>query len=802
MKILVVEDDKLTAEALVATLADQNYVVEVVASGEAAWELTEAFAYDLVLLDVTLPQQDGISLCQQLRSHGHQMPILLLTARNSSHDKAIGLDAGADDYVVKPFDPEELTARIRALLRRNRGIAQSVLEWGDLQLDPRSCEVTYREKLVTLTAKEYALLELFLRNSRRVFSCGAILENLWSFEEIPSDEAVRTHIKGLRQKLKAKGAPPDLIETVYGIGYRLKPKEERSERKSHQQTQNERQPVGEPSHFMENPLAQISEPTQQQTLALVSKVWHRFKHRVSEQVEVLETAIAALQQQQLNATLWQRARQESHTLAGSLGTFGLSQGSHLARQIEQTLKREQPLSQDEITHLQTWVSLLRQEIERSPTSETPSSTTAEKDDPLLLIVDRDRPLANQLIAEAATWGFRTEVAANLTRARDKIQLESPHVVLLDPAISPTVAESLTLLADLSKQVPPIPVVIFTEQNDLTERLEVARLGGRTFLQKSLPLSQVLESINQVLHQADRAKAGVMVVDDDPKMLAIVRSLLEPWGLNITTLADPHQFLQILEATSPDLLILDVEMPQLSGIDLCQIVRNDSRWSGLPILFLTAHTDADVVNQVFAMGADDFVSKPIVGPELVTRIINRLERIRLFQNLAETDSLTQVSTRQKATQDLDKLLRLAKRQKQPLCLSVLELDQFEQIVHHGQATADEALRHLGKLLHHSFEPEDVVARWGEKEFVIGVYGINKHDGIQQLSKLLKALQQHAFTALNSSKPIAQSADPLRVTFSAGVAQYPEDGDYLNTLYQAANLALLQAKAAGNGQIIGV
>jgi len=802
MKILVVEDDKLTAEALVTTLANQNYVVEVVASGEAAWELTEAFAYDLVLLDVTLSQQDGISLCQQLRSHGHQMPILLLTARNSSHDKAIGLDAGADDYVVKPFDPEELAALIRALLRRNRGIAQSVLEWGDLQLDPRSCEVTYREKLVSLTAKEYALLELFLRNSRRVFSCGAILENLWSFEEIPSDEAVRTHIKGLRQKLKAKGAPPDLIETVYGIGYRLKPKEEKSERKSHQQTQNERQPTGEPSHSMENSLAQISEPTQQQTLALVSKVWHRFKHRVSEQVEVLETAIAALQQQQLNSTLWQQARQESHTLAGSLGTFGLSQGSHLARQIEQMLKRERPLSQDEVTHLQTWVSLLRQEIERSPTAETPSSTTAEKERPLLLIVDRDRPLANQLIAEAATWGFRTEVAANLTRARDKIHLESPHVVLLDPAISPTVAESLTLLADLSKQVPPIPVVIFTEQNDLTARLEVARLGGRTFLQKSLPLSQVLESINQVLHQADRAKAGVMVVDDDPKMLAIVRSLLEPWGLNITTLVDPHQFLQRLEATSPDLLILDVEMPQISGIDLCQIVRNDSRWNGLPILFLTAHTDADVVNQVFAVGADDFVSKPIVGPELVSRIINRLERIRLLQNLAETDSLTQVSTRQKATQDLDKLLRLAKRQKQPLCLSVLELDQFEQIGHHGQTTADEALRHLGKLLRHSFEPEDVVARWGEKEFVIGVYGINKHDSIQRLSKLLKALQQHAFTALNSSKPIAQSPDPFRVTFSAGIAQYPEDGDHLNTLYQAANLALLQAKAAGNGQIIGV
>jgi len=178
MKVLIVEDDGLTAEALVAMLSNQNYTVEVASDGETGWALAEAFAYDLVLLDVTLPKLDGISLCQRLRSHNYQMPILLLTARDSSHDKAIGLDAGADDYVVKPFDPEELAARIRALLRRNQATVQSVLEWGNLRLDPSSCEVTYETRLLALTAK--------------------------------------------RQKLKAVGAPANLIETVYGIGYRLK----------------------------------------------------------------------------------------------------------------------------------------------------------------------------------------------------------------------------------------------------------------------------------------------------------------------------------------------------------------------------------------------------------------------------------------------------------------------------------------------------------------------------------------------------------------------------------------------------
>ena len=211
MKILVVEDDEFIVYALTDILTSQNYAVEVATDGKAAWDLIETYDYDLILLDVLLPKLDGISLCRQIRSKGLQMPILLLTGLDNSHDKAIALDAGADDYVVKPFDLEEFVARIRALLRRGATALQPVLEWGDLRLDPCSCEVTYGTQLLSLTPKEYALLELFLRNSRRVFSCGMILEHLWSYEETPQEEAVRTHIKGLRQKLKAVGASGDLI---------------------------------------------------------------------------------------------------------------------------------------------------------------------------------------------------------------------------------------------------------------------------------------------------------------------------------------------------------------------------------------------------------------------------------------------------------------------------------------------------------------------------------------------------------------------------------------------------------------
>jgi DNA-binding response OmpR family regulator len=651
MKILVIDDDELIAHTLSTILSSQNYAVEVATEGQLGMELIEAFDYDLVLLDVMLPKQDGISICRQIRAKGLQMPVLLLTGIDSSHDKAIGLDAGADDYVVKPFDTEELVARVRALLRRG-GASAPLLTWGDLCLDPSSCEVTYGTQPLSLTPKEYALLELFMRNNRRVFSCSMILEHVWTYDETPSEDAVRTHIKGLRQKLKAAGLPSDVVETVYGIGYRLK-SHEQEQKPEHQAKQTNSSLKSTQVEHLSFPAsssnltsssqdsrAYSADSVQQQTQSSINHIWHRFKDRISAQVGLLEQAVIALWQKELDQDLQQQARQEAHTLAGSLGTFGLPEGSRLARQIEHLFQAEQPLSEDEAVNLRDWVMSLRYEVERSPHDSVAASSIVSdafpiKDNcPLLWIIDRDRSLTRQIATEAANWGFQIEIFSSLAQVREKLLVKSPEVILLDPAISSGTPESLSLLTELSKHVPPIPVVIHAENHDLRERLEVARLGVRTYLQKPAPPTQVLESVKQVLLQADQAKSQVMVVDDDPMLLEVVRSLLEPWGLKVTTLTNSQQFWQVLEATSPDILILDIEMPQMSGIDLCQIVRNDSYWTDLPILFLTAHTDPNTVNQVFSVGADDFVCKPIAGPELVTRIINRLDRTRLSRRLTK------------------------------------------------------------------------------------------------------------------------------------------------------------------------
>lgn len=221
MRILLIEDDRVIAESLDYILTRQHYVVDVAHDGPSGWELLSARDYNLLVLDVMLPGLDGISLCRKLRERGDRTPVLLLTAQGNSVHKVRGLDAGADDYVTKPFDLAELLARIRALLRRDGVTQLPILAWGDLQVDPNTRSVHFRGISLRLTPKEYNLLELFLRHPQRVFSRSAILNYIWAFDTSPHEDTVTAHIKGLRQKLKAAGVMVDPIETIYGIGYRL-----------------------------------------------------------------------------------------------------------------------------------------------------------------------------------------------------------------------------------------------------------------------------------------------------------------------------------------------------------------------------------------------------------------------------------------------------------------------------------------------------------------------------------------------------------------------------------------------------
>ena len=223
MKVLVVEDDLFTSSLISKALTSHRYSVTTAADGEMGLDLAIADDYDLIVLDWMTPKMDGMTVCRELRNRGDKTPILMLTAKDSSKDIIAGLDAGADDYLTKPFQVPVLMARLRAITRRG-DLTQTTpaLTWGQLSLDPVSSDVTFGVTLLSLTPKEYRLLELFLRHPRRVFSRSNIIEKIWVLEDSPTENAVTNLIKDLRRKLKDVGLDPEIIETVYGLGYRLK----------------------------------------------------------------------------------------------------------------------------------------------------------------------------------------------------------------------------------------------------------------------------------------------------------------------------------------------------------------------------------------------------------------------------------------------------------------------------------------------------------------------------------------------------------------------------------------------------
>jgi len=353
MKILLVEDDRAIAALLWANLTAHRYAVDLASDGQLALDFLMQWDYDLILLDVLIPKLDGISLCRQLRSQGNWTPILMLTAQNSNEDAIAGLDAGADDYVIKPFNPNQLLARIRALLRRGSSATAPVLSWGYLCLDPTLMQVAYKQQEITFRPKEYTLLELFLRHPQRIFSRTAIIDRLWSIDQSPSEAAVTTLIKDLRIRLKAAGITEEVIETIHGLGYRLKAA-----------------PTVEKSAEVQESKGEKDTQTHETVLASVDAVEERFRLSLESRVRVLEEMEVALQTHHLSPEQQENGREESHKLVGGLGTFGYPKGSKIARSIERLLKNNSLLEERQAARFSQLLADLKQEIALPPTPST------------------------------------------------------------------------------------------------------------------------------------------------------------------------------------------------------------------------------------------------------------------------------------------------------------------------------------------------------------------------------------------------------------------------------------------------
>lgn len=613
MRILLVDDDEALMASLANRLIHQRYAVDIAIDGGSAKTYVDLFNYDLIVLDLILPDGNGIEFCRQFRRAKYANPLMILTAKGSTPEKVKALDAGADDYVVKPFDFDEVCARIRALLRREHQGLPAVLDWGPLTLDPSTCETSYGANAIHLTPKEFSLLELFLRHPHQIYSLGKIIEDLWSFEDPPGEDAVRTHMKGLRRKLKAAGAPKDLIQTVYGQGYRLK-----------EGTQDWVGQAGQAARVQ----------------AEMAQAFNVYLQAARRQVDSLEQTVSALCNGNLPLEQHRLGQMNAHKLAGSLGSFGLSAESEMAQEIEAQLLARLPSGQplpERIVLLSPQV--LAQRVQRlNQRVETAATQVVTEAIPLacapavpLLVAVSDDAEFSQWLVEAARAKCCQLQALSYQQAKDFSV--HPDLWLLDLE---GISNSDELMAHLDS-AGSLPVVVLSDDLSLSRRLSLVHQGLERALPRNTGPERIVDEAIALL-KAKTSQIRVAIADDDTQMLAQLQKNLEPWGFTTHTFARAAALWDWLVAApqtnssvangsvtndlAADVLILDIAMPEMSGIELCRVLRADTRFQSLPILFLTAHQDDDLRAQAFEAGADDVIHKTVALTELATRLRNQ------------------------------------------------------------------------------------------------------------------------------------------------------------------------------------
>jgi diguanylate cyclase (GGDEF)-like protein len=516
-------------------------------------------------------------------------------------------------------------------------------------------------------------------------------------------------------------------------------------------------------------------------------IWEQSRESALETVALLEQTAATLAASQLSDDDRRVAAQAANHLATAVGAFGFWNASALVREIGVMLE-EPGLTSADAPRLASLALQLREGLEDEATIARAVRAASRLPSARVLVIGDDPDFRDRLANDSRSLGF--EIIGAETPAAARARLAGPvDAVLLDLSLPGT---GMEFLAELRTDHPDVMAVVLSSGDRLDVRLQAARLGARAFLQKPVRATQVVDVLRELALAAAREAPTIVAVHEGDARLANLGRDLEPIRGRVVSITDPLSVLSGLAETSPDLVVLDADTRQLDALELCRVLRNDPRWGAVPVLFLTASTDPDLARRLFECGGDDVVAKASIESELVGRVRNRLERTRMLRLAANVDSLTGVATRRRGAQVLDRFFKLASRQRQPISIAVVDLDQFKLVNdRYGHAIGDAVLRMAATILAGCFRGEDVVARWGGEEFVVGMYSISCAAAARRLEQALVKLRAEHFDTARGE---------FFVTFSAGIAEFPRDGEDWTAVFHVADEALARAKAQGRGRVV--
>lgn len=516
---------------------------------------------------------------------------------------------------------------------------------------------------------------------------------------------------------------------------------------------------------------------------------------LSRAYEIQATLMRAAAGRPVTEAGLEAAVRAAHQIVGSAGTFGMATASAVAHQLEQLLARANLRDEAGLMIVIGALDALLHELNAEPTAADasagpPPAPTITRHS--MLIAVPEPSLASRITGAARARGWETRWATDLEGATTELEWAAPDVVLLGLDLPP---DGTALIRRAGEHTPPIPTIVLLGEDDVLDRVEASRAGAMWFASTEMEPEDVVTAASDALSRPGARRRRILAVDDDPVILDYLCEVLREASLDITTVADPLQFWEKLNETHPDLVLLDVDMPRVSGIDLCRLIRSDPRWADLPVLVLTGTIHPTNVTGLFAAGADDYVAKPVLGPELISRITNRLDRVQLLRRMAETDPLTGIANRAGFEKTFADLRSLAERRNQPLSLALLDVDDFRRInTEHGYELGDQVILRLAALLDGSFHGEDLVARWSGTELAVAMLGLDRSDGVARIADVLEAFRMET---VGTGRDL-----PVRATFTASVAEQDVDGHDLYALLQHLGATMGAGKRAGGDRVLPV
>lgn len=490
-----------------------------------------------------------------------------------------------------------------------------------------------------------------------------------------------------------------------------------------------------------------------------------------------------------------------HSLAGSGATFGFSGISDTARSLEELLhsadRQAVDLCADTIDRFDALLDRLEQEATRQappppdcdPAPPTLESKVARRE---IFLVENDTVEAREIAMEIAHSGYSVTLFPTLDKLGDSLARRRPGAIVMDMAILNAQSTPLEMIAGISKiGNPPTPVVVLSRKNDFESRLQAVRAGAAAYFPKPVEISLLVEELDKLTGHEEQAPYRILIIEDDPPMAVYFASVLEAAGMIVETLFDPMAAMERIIDFSPELILTDLYMPGCSGIELAQVIRQQSAYAAIPLVFLSSENREEKQFSAIAKGGDAFLTKPVSDKQLISAVTSRVERSRLIRSLMVRDSLTGLLNHSYIKDHLSIEVNRISRTGGKFTFVMIDIDLFKHVNDtYGHPTGDRVIKSLSQMLTRRLRKSDMIGRYGGEEFAVILVNTDQHKARDIMNGI--RLDFAARTHNNGDKQFT-------VTFSCGIAECPAfaTDELLN---DAADKALYEAKHAGRNCVV--